>query len=101
MRKFQSVFNLVAAIRGAARGDNTKVIKKAIGDSTRNNRTLTVNQVVRYLTLAGFDTDAQKISVVTEILKDQILSRRNNRTDSIDINELVTTYRTVVMTDVS
>lgn len=97
MRKFELVFNAIAEIRSIARGAGATEIKKLIGDSTNNNRTLTVSQTVRYLNKVGLRKLAYAVETSTNILESQILRRRENRTDAIDLNELVSTYRTVVM----
>ncbi len=97
MRRFEQAFNLVATIRGKARGETTKLIKKRLGYSTKNNRTLTVSQTITYLLASGYIQEATVLNTVKDILKDEILSRRKNRTDAIDINELVSVYRIVVM----
>lgn len=97
MRKFQETFNAIAEVRSLLRGKEVRVAKRLIGDSVRNNRTLTVGQAIRFLNKTGAYTLATRIEVVNSILKGQILKRRENRTDAIDINELVTVYRSVVM----
>jgi hypothetical protein len=97
MRKFQSTFNTIAELRSMFRGETTREVKAFLGDSTRNNRTLTVNQVVRYLNRVGTTRLAATVETVSSILEKEILKRRENRTDAIDITELVNTYRIVVM----
>lgn len=97
MRKFQETFNALTEVRSMLRGREVRSVKKIIGDSTRNNRTLTVNQTIRFLNITGAHNLAARLDVVSTILKNQILKRRKNRTDAIDINELVSTYRSVVM----
>jgi hypothetical protein len=97
MRKFEKVFKAIAEVRSIARGETGKRIKRYIGDSTRNNRTLTVSQTVRYLDRTGLTNLAQAVGIVSEILETEILRRRENRTDAIDLTELVNTYRVVVM----
>lgn len=80
--------------------------KDLIGDSIENNRTLTVNQVLRFQA-STFSTRngkrfAKKLKTVYNILRPHIKSDRKattKRTDAIDINELVSTYRAVVMND--
>lgn len=97
MRKFQETFNILTEIRANVRGEESRNIKFVLGDSINNNRTLTVSQVVRYLTSINCVRLANTVELVTEILQDEIEKARTNRTDAIDINELVNTYRTVVM----
>ncbi len=76
--------------------DSTKV-KKFIGDSTKNNKTLTVMQLVRYLTNSkkrnlnklGLDLDT-----IYSDLKSTLYKYRNiNRTDALDINEFLRIFR--------
>lgn len=97
MRKFQETFNALTEVRALLRGREVRSVKKILGDSTKNNRTLTVAQTVRFLNKTGAHNLAKRLNVVSSILKPQILKRRKNRTDAIDINELVSVYRTVVM----
>lgn len=97
MRKFQTVFNTIAELRSLLRGKRTKQVKKSLGDSVNNNRTLTVSQVVRYLNKTRDSELAATLQAVVEVLENEILNSRSNRTDAIDINELVSTYRNVVM----
>jgi hypothetical protein len=97
MRRFQEAFNALTEFRSAARGFNTKVIKANIGDSVKNNRTITVSQAVRFASKIGLRKTALVLEITSAILEEEILSRRTARTDAIDLNELVNTYRTVVM----
>lgn len=96
MRKFQEYFVKLAIIRSKSRGKVSKLVKIAIGDSTNNNRTLTVSQLARYsLYLSG--TPDVKLSKVFKLLEKDILKKRKKRTDAIDINELVSVYREQVI----
>lgn len=97
MRKFEEAFQRLAVARSLLRGPETKVIKKALGDSIQNNRTLTVSQVQRYLTYVGAYSTVRLIQASLTILTPYIIKARKNRTDAIDFNELVTTFRVVVM----
>ena len=97
MRKFYLNFIEIAVYNSITSGNKTKLIKRFIGDSTNNNRRLTVSQLIRYLDLIGKDKLADQIVATTEILKNDILKARTNRTDAIDTNELVNTYRNVVI----
>lgn len=97
MRNFQRVFHLLAGVRYLARGERAKTIKKSIGDSTKNNRTVTVSQAVRYLNGINETNLAKVLEKTTNILESEILKTRKNRTDAIDLAELVNTYRSVVM----
>ena len=75
---------------------NVVKVKKSIGDSTNNNRTLTVNQVIRYLTsrrktnLKKLGEDLQTIygnRKVRKLLK--VLRTSSSRTDSVDVSEFL------------
>lgn len=97
MRKFQEAFNTIVEFRSQARGFRTKVIKRSIGDSVNNHRTITVGQAIRFARKIGLVKEAITLNVVSSILEDQIIGRRGSRTDAVDLNELVNTYRIVVM----
>ncbi len=101
MRKFQRFFNNIANVRANLRGEATKVAKYSIGDSTNNNRTLTVKQTIRYLDEVGNDELATALDNVSRILENEVLAQRrevgSRRTDAIDIGELVSVYRQEVM----
>ena len=99
MRRFQEAFNILAEFRSTARGFNTKVIKRSIGDSISNNRTITISQAVRFASKMGLKRIALVLEVTAAILEDEILQNRRNRSDAIDLNELVATYRNVVMNE--
>jgi hypothetical protein len=75
--------------------------KLIIGDSINNHRTLTVNQVIRYLEEGGVRGGkklANNLSLSYEILRPVILDyRNNNRTDAIDINEFFDSYAAFVL----
>jgi hypothetical protein len=102
MRKFQNFFyDLLQTSKDLNIIRN--LVKSAIGDSKKNNRTLTVSQVIRYLEqnhVRGSRSKARKIRAVYDLLRADINRNRSdfsNRTDAIDINELVNTYRNLVM----
>lgn len=100
MRKFQKFFKELAQLRAELRGQNSKLVKQLIGDSTQNHRTLTVNQTVRYLYDIGEVNLANQIVAVTNFLRPYVENSRlesSNRTDAIDISELVNTYRELLM----
>jgi hypothetical protein len=97
MRRFQEAFKALAELRSAARGFNTKVIKESIGDSISNNRTITVSQAIRFSRKVGSKRLALLLETTTAILEQEILGNRRNRSDAIDLGELVDTYRDVVM----
>lgn len=73
---------------------NTSVVKEVIGDSINNNRTLTVSQVIRYLTSrrkSKMKVLGSKLVVAYAVLRAEITSNRPNfRTDAVDINEFLT-----------
>ncbi len=104
MRKFQAFFLRIANLRQELI-TVTPMVKEAIGDSTNNNRTLTVNQVIRYLRVSpvkGNKKLVKQLTSVYDILREDIVSDRRQatrRTDAVDFNEFVTTYRSVVMDD--
>lgn len=67
-------------------------LKEVIGDSTGNNRTPSVRQVVRYLNEIGEDELALQLEVVYNSVKATLQNNRdtfNFRTDAFDINELI------------
>jgi len=102
MRKFQEFFNEIAWFGSYARQTVIgRSIKRNVGDSTNNNRTITVNQAIRYFKNTGRHDSAFKLEAVKNILEQAALTQRRkrgtNRTDALDLSELVTTYRTVVM----
>lgn len=98
MRKFQRAFLAIAEVRAIVRGDQTRLIKKSLGDSTRNNRTLTVNQMIRFLLLNGNTKLARLLLDTSKVLEKDIITTRGKRTDAVDLGELVNVYRNVVMT---
>lgn len=98
MRKFQKYFLELARLNYKLK-IYKNAVKEEIGDSINNNRTLSVNQVLRYLN--GHKT-AKNITTVYSVLKPYIKNDRKvstKRTDAIDMGELVATYRAVVMDD--
>ena len=97
MRKFETFFKAIAEVRSNARGEQTKQIKRLIGDSTRNNRTLTIVQTIRYLDVVGLEALATQLDSVRPLIEQEVLKARSSRTDAIDLSEFVNTYRNVVM----
>ena len=98
MRKFEVVFRELANTRSFFRGKEANShVKRLIGDSTNNNRTVTVNQTIRYFEEMRDFKFAKTIKIVYDLLEKDILSRRKNRTDAIDLSELVNSYRIVLM----
>lgn len=104
MRKFQAFFLRIANLRQEL-VTVTPMVKEAIGDSTNNNRTLTVNQVIRYLKVSpvkGNKKLVRQLASVYDILREDIIvdrKRSTRRSDAVDFNEFVTTYRAIVMDD--
>jgi hypothetical protein len=84
-------------------GLNRNIVKTRIGDSTLNNRTLTVNQVIRFLSESrkqelknlGVNLGTAYSQLRPLILEGRAVTR--NRTDAIDINEFIAYYTTFVV----
>ena len=80
---------------------DAREVKLAIGDSTNNNRTLTVKQVVRFLTSnrnRRLKRLGNSLLAVNNIIGNDVFnSRNNNRTDALDINEFINFYTEVVI----
>jgi len=83
---------------------NRNSVKNILGDSMFNNRTLTVNQVIRYLTehvttqqlnVLGVNLSQAYRSLRPLILQGRSVTR--NRTDAIDINEFIQYYTAFVV----
>lgn len=92
------------ALQGVLNKYGRNTIKTAIGDSTFNNRTVTVNQVIRFLatrrSLALKNLGIQLETVYNlEFIGDTLDSQRifNSRTDAIDINEFLLAYNSSVV----
>lgn len=71
-------------------------IKQMIGDSTNNNRNLTVNQVIRFFTRRNASVKqrlwGKVIKSIFEDLKPYLYSARkdfNNRSDALDVKEFL------------
>lgn len=98
MRKFESFFIKIANFRSDMRNPaNSQSVKDLIGDSTNNNRTVTVNQVVRYLDRTGKRRLSRQLNQVHLNFLIGIKGHRGNRTDAVDIEEFVKYYRLNVM----
>ena len=80
---------------------STNDIKIALGDSTNNHRTLTVNQVIRYLESrrnVGLKTLGVNLEIAFDLLRTDILTIRDNyRTDAVDINEFFNFFESNVL----
>lgn len=97
MRKFQKFFNDIAWYASYTRQPIIRdSIKRKLGHSTNNNRTLSVQQAMLDLIQSNRSTMANELERVYDILKPQIKAKRT-RTDAIDLSEFVSTYRTIVM----
>lgn len=78
-------------------------VKLVLGDSINNNRTLTVSQVIRFLTTRrkkGLKSLGTNLESVYGTLKPLILRRRGletYRTDAIDINEFINDFSFTVL----
>lgn len=80
-------------------------IKTTIGDSTFNNRVLTINQVIRYLTRRNATTTQRQLGKqlrkTYSLLKEDLHFNRALgapfRTDAFDINEFFTVYTNLVV----
>lgn len=97
MRKFQKFFKSITWFASYSRQTSIKNdIKRKLGHSTNNNRTLSVNQAISHLKRNHNMYLGVQLESVYRILKPKIKTKRT-RTDAIDLSELVSTYRTVVM----
>lgn len=81
---------------------STNEVKLTIGDSINNNRTLTVNQVIRFLNLTkGRKKLGVQLEKVYPLLRQYMNAQRvsvNNRTDAFDINEFIAVYEDYIIT---
>lgn len=84
--------NLVETVNSIVENDGSDTIKRLIGDSRNNNRTLSVRQVIRYFNAVGEQNLAQSLSQAYTTLLRYIKHRRRNtnRTDAVDLSEFVT-----------
>lgn len=87
------VNNLIANLNTFLSTNNRNAVKNTIGDSTNNHRTLTVNQVIRYLRQTKRYKFASQIEAVYNRMKDDVQYYRmltdSSRSDAIDINEFI------------
>lgn len=95
MNKSQQFIKALRDILAATTRDE---IKFSIGDSTDNNRTLSVNQLIRYLrglAMPSHKLLASDLELVYSSLRPVITGARaasRRRTDAIDINEFATAF---------
>lgn len=91
--------NFVNAVTNTVNNLNTVAVKESLGDSTNNNRTLSVRQLIRFLSAtrgrnAGRNRAlASDIETVYNRLRSEITyvrSLTNSRTDAVDIQEFIT-----------
>lgn len=99
MAKYKTFFNNLITVLNRYDNDD---IKTAIGDSTNNNRTVTVNQVIRFLGTrrnAGLKSLGEDLSFAYDTLREDIAEARttNNRSDAFDINEFINVYDETVI----
>lgn len=95
----------ITDLQGVVDTYGTTAIKETIGDSVNNNRTVTVNQLIRFLTsrrkanlrLLGLQLETVYAS---PLLKAGISEIRflTDRTDAIDFSEFTAAYNNVVLT---
>ena len=102
VRQFEKFFNKIAKFRSDMRNiANSDSVKDLIGDSKNNNRTVSVNQVVRYLDKTGKKRLARQLKAVNKLMLPRIKEIRKSdgvkRTDAVDMEELVRVYRVEVM----
>lgn len=97
MRKFEQAFKVLTVIRASVRGKDGYRAKRLIGDSTKNNRTLTVNQTIRLFEKLNIREVAKILNVASNVLEDEIIRKRKHRSDALDLEELVSTYREILM----
>ncbi len=89
MSKLNNFINEVATVLSVVNADSAYA-KEIIGDSLNNHRTLTVNQLVRYLSITGDYTLSVNVSLAYNKLRPNLKkyrNRRNNRSDAFDVNE--------------
>jgi hypothetical protein len=88
-------------LTGLVGGLDTNDVKDTIGDSTNNNRTLTVRQVIRFLSSSNnprFRSLGKRLAEVYGLLRPVVTSvRSSGRTDAVDINELLSVFEEEVI----
>lgn len=70
----------------------TNEVKEIIGDSTNNNRTLTVRQIIRFFEVNNNFRIANALELIYSKVKAELHEYRNDfnyRTDGFDVNELL------------
>jgi hypothetical protein len=77
------------------------VVKAVLGDSTNNNRALSVNQIIKYFTAHDASKKQRKVGQqlreVYPITRKYLRELRlNSRTDAVDINEFLKEFKFVV-----
>lgn len=88
-----TVTNFVSKIDDVLSDYTINDVKESIGDSTNNNRALTVSQTIRFFRTIGQSTLAKDLTTVytddtIRTVLQQFRNRKNNRQDAFDINEL-------------
>lgn len=96
--KYVNFFNQLNTVVNSL---DTADVKLTIGDSINNNRSLTVNQVIRFLLSSNVQQEIElglSLQSVYGLIKSDLLnSRINNRTDALDINEFINFYSTEII----
>lgn len=84
---------LVLSVLDVLEQFDTDTIKTKIGDSVNNNRTVTVSQFIRFLSTFNkrkWVDLAVNLDLVYNTYRSDIIDfRLSNRTDAVDINELI------------
>lgn len=94
----------ITDLQGVVETYGTNAIKTSIGDSVNNNRTVTVNQLIRFLSTRR-KPKLRLLGQQLETLYSNPLIRAGvsdvrfltDRTDAIDLNEFVAAYSNVVL----
>lgn len=89
--RVNKVTNFVAKIEAILKRYPRNYIKDLIGDSTNNNRAVSVQQLIRFLEIFNVELAEQVTAVYAEVRSDVAANRFfNYRTDAIDVNEFLT-----------
>jgi len=98
-------YTFINELLGVLSHTNPTSIKRSIGDSVDNNRTPSVNQVVRFLNKRSNRRLAGNLRTVFNKLKSDIKFNRainTNRTDAFDVYEFTNAYiNTVLLNDIN
>jgi hypothetical protein len=94
-----TTITFLEAIFNVLNGYTTDDIKTTIGDSVNNNRTVSVRQLIRFLTTIKNTNLANQLEVVYNHIRPTINHNRdlkNFRTDAIDVGEFLEAVGNVV-----